>query len=70
MSDHKRVEYTYSTETEEVRRLCDRKPTIYVQLIEQVTTTTRHDDGSVTTHETTPRVIESWVHQPNDGDDE
>jgi hypothetical protein len=67
---NERIEYSYSTEVSEVRRFCDLKPTIHVRLTEQITTTTRHDDGSIATHETRPRVIESWVHQPDKGDGE
>jgi hypothetical protein len=70
MSYRDRIEYSYSTDVSEVRRFSDHKPAVHVRLTEQITTTTRHDDGSLTTHETKPRVVESWVHQPEQGDDE
>lgn len=61
--NHEQVTYDYDVEVDETRRFCDTAPMVHVALTERITTTTRHDDGSTTTHETQPIVVGSWTYQ-------
>ncbi len=63
MSDYTRTEVDYETEVVAARRLCDTEPVrVDVFLFKTVTTTTRHDDGSVTEHTTPRRRVASWTY--------
>jgi hypothetical protein len=60
------VDHHYDTELTEERRMCDPTPTVHVRLIETITTTTAHPDGSTTVHTTEPRTVATWTHHPEE----
>lgn len=53
----------YHTNVVEARRLCDREPTLTVNLYRRVTTIEHRPDGTTITTEDREQLVETWTYQ-------